>query len=215
MKTSFWDRVLMFLYVLITLAFCLCMALRAFGIDLIGALFAGLESAAGHFLFLLIALGLTAIVALLSVYMLLMIFQRGKRRPPEPFIGVIAGDGGQVRIALPAIAQMARQAIGKTPGVRDMSVDVTQEDDAISVSIALTLEAGAQVPVVTQNMQRAVRKSLESSCGVAVRDVQITVSAIAQDAADTPKKAKQPLWRRRREEAALPSACLLYTSRCV
>ena len=61
MKTSFWDKVLMFLYVLIALAFSVCMALRAFGVDLLGAMFAGLEHAAGRFLAVIIGLGLTAI----------------------------------------------------------------------------------------------------------------------------------------------------------
>ena len=47
MKTSFWDKVLMFLYVLIALAFSVCMALRGFGVDLLGAMFAGLEQGRG------------------------------------------------------------------------------------------------------------------------------------------------------------------------
>ena len=58
MKTSFWDKVLMFLYVLIALAFAVCMALRSFGVDLLGGMFAGLEHTAGHFLSVLIGLGL-------------------------------------------------------------------------------------------------------------------------------------------------------------
>ena len=52
----------MFLYVLIALAFAVCMALRSFGVDLLGGMFAGLEHTAGHFLSVLIGLGLTAIV---------------------------------------------------------------------------------------------------------------------------------------------------------
>ena len=73
MKTSFWDKVLMFLYVLIALAFAVCMALRSFGVDLLGGMFAGLEHTAGHFLSVLIGLGLTAIVVLLSAYMVMML----------------------------------------------------------------------------------------------------------------------------------------------
>ena len=112
MKTSFWDRILMFLYVLIVLAFGVCMALRPFGVDLLGNMFAGLEQSAGHFLTLLIGLGLTAIVALLSMYMLMMIFRKGKRHVPSSFVSVDPGDGGQVHISLSALAQMARQAVG-------------------------------------------------------------------------------------------------------
>ena len=58
MKKSFWDKVLMFLYVLITLAFGICMALQSFGVDLLGGMFAGIERGAGRFLTVLVGLGL-------------------------------------------------------------------------------------------------------------------------------------------------------------
>ena len=172
MKTSFWDRMLMFLYVLITLAFGLCMALRPFGVDLFGGLFSALEGAAGSFIAALIGLGLAAIVALLSAYMLMMIFRKGKRHAAASFITVNSGDGGQVRIALSALAQMARRAVGRVEGVHEMKINVSGSDDAIEVAVELVMEAGAHVPSVTTNMQRAIRNRIESNCGVAVRDVQ-------------------------------------------
>lgn len=189
MKTSFWDRILMFLYVLIVLAFGVCMALRPFGVDLLGNMFAGLEQSAGHFLTLLIGLGLTAIVALLSVYMLMMIFRKGKRHVPSSFVSVDPGDGGQVHISLSALAQMARQAVGRVENVRDMRIDVAGEGDAVAVTVNLTLTANAHVPTVTKNMRKAIRNSIESNCGVAVRDVEIIVGSLA-DETQKPEKKK-------------------------
>ena len=98
MKTSFWDKVLMFLYVLIALAFSVCMALRGFGVDLLGAMFAGLEQGAGRFLSMVIGLGLAAIVVLLSAYMLMMLFGKGKKRVPTSFVPVESADGSQVHM---------------------------------------------------------------------------------------------------------------------
>ena len=193
MKTSFWDKVLMFLYVLIALAFSVCMALRAFGVDLLGAMFAGLEHAAGRFLAVIIGLGLTAIVVLLSAYMLMMIFGKGKKRVPASFVAVDSEDGSQVHMSLTALAQLARQAIGRVPDVREMKIGVTNEGDAVDVTVDLTLKASAHVPTVTRNMQKAIRNSLETNGGVSVRDVQIAVSSLA--GADVKPEWKKPRWK--------------------
>lgn len=200
MKTSFWDRILMFLYVLIVLAFGVCMALRPFGVDLLGNMFAGLEQSAGHFLTLLIGLGLTAIVALLSVYMLMMIFRKGKRHVPSSFVSVDPGDGGQVHISLSALAQMARQAVGRVENVRDMKIDVAGDGDAVAVTVNLTLTANAHVPTVTKNMRKAIRNSIESNCGVAVRDVEIIVGSLADETQKPEKKKIRWLNAPRRKE---------------
>ena len=206
MKTSFWDRILMFLYVLITLAFGACMVLQLFGGDPIGTLFAGLERSAGWFLTMLIGLGLAAILALMSVYMLMMIFRRQKPESEAPFVGVSDGEGGDVRIALPALAQMARQAVGRVEGVREMRVDVSPEDDAVSVEVELTLDVGARVSSVTKDMKRTIRKSLETNCGVEVRDVRITVSSVVDKQAEPEKKSPRSGLLRRREGSATASA---------
>ena len=198
MKTSFWDKVLMFLYVLIALAFAVCMALRSFGVDLLGGMFAGLEHTAGHFLSVLIGLGLTAIVVLLSAYMVMMIFGRNKKRVPASFITVNSEDGAQVHMSLTALSQMARQAIGRVPDVKEMKIGVSNEGEEVSVTVDLTLKANAHVPTVTKNMQKAIRTSIESNCGVAVRDVEIVVSSLA--GADVKPEWKKPRWKLGRKE---------------
>ena len=193
MKTSFWDKVLMFLYVLIALAFSVCMALRGFGVDLLGAMFAGLEQGAGRFLSMVIGLGLAAIVVLLSAYMLMMLFGKGKKRVPTSFVPVESADGSQVHMSLTALAQMARQAIGRSTEIKDMKITVTSDGDAVSVAVELILRATAHVPTVTRNMQESIRNAIEKNCGVTVRDVQIVVSALSGP--DAKPERKKPRWK--------------------
>ena len=193
MKTSFWDKVLMFLYVLIALAFSVCMALRGFGVDLLGAMFAGLEQGAGRFLSMVIGLGLAAIVVLLSAYMLMMLFGKGKKRVPTSFVPVESADGSQVHMSLTALAQMARQAIGRSTEIKDMKINVTSDGDAVSVAVELILRATAHVPTVTRNMQESIRNAIEKNCGVTVRDVQIVVSALSGP--DAKPEWKKPRWK--------------------
>ena len=193
MKTSFWDKVLMFLYVLIALAFSVCMALRGFGVDLLGAMFAGLEQRAGRFLSMVIGLGLAAIVVLLSAYMLMMLFGKGKKRVPTSFVPVESADGSQVHMSLTALAQMARQSIGRSTEIKDMKITVTSDGDAVSVAVELILRATAHVPTVTRNMQESIRNAIEKNCGVTVRDVQIVVSALSGP--DAKPEWKKPRWK--------------------
>ena len=193
MKASLWDKFLMFLYVLIALAFSVCMALRGFGVDLLGAMFAGLEQGAGRFLSMVIGLGLAAIVVLLSAYMLMMLFGKGKKRVPTSFVPVESADGSQVHMSLTALAQMARQAIGRSTEIKDMKITVTSDGDAVSVAVELILRATAHVPTVTRNMQESIRNAIEKNCGVTVRDVQIVVSALSGP--DAKPEWKKPRWK--------------------
>ena len=192
MKKSFWDKVLMFLYVLITLAFGICMALQSFGVDLLGGMFAGIERGAGRFLTVLVGLGLGAIVVLLSAYMVMALFCKGKKRVPASFVSVNSDDGAQVHMSLAALSQMARQAIGRVPEAKELKVSVTSEDNEVSVKVELILKASAHVPTVTKNMQKSIRNSLETNCGVTVRDVEIVVSALS--GSDIKPAWKKPRW---------------------
>lgn len=191
MRASFWDRVLMFLFVLLAFALLLSVALRPLGVDLVRDLVLGLEAEIGEFGAMMIAYGLVAIMALLGVYMLMMIFRRAGRRD-RSFITVNSGDGGRVRIALSALEQMARQVIGRVEGVQDMKIRIGADDDSISVSVDLSLLSDSHVPTVTMNMQRTIRNNIEVNCGVAVRTVEITVSSLAgAQTAQKPTRAQR------------------------
>lgn len=191
MRASFWDRVLMFLFVLLAFALLLSVALRPLGVDLVRDLVLGLEAEIGEFGAMMIAYGLVAIMALLGVYMLMMIFRRAGRRD-RSFITVNSGDGGRVRIALSALEQMARQVIGRVEGVQDMKIRIGADDDSISVSVDLSLLSDSHVPTVTMNMQRTIRNNIEVNCGVAVRSVEITVISLAgAQTAQKPTRAQR------------------------
>ncbi|NLD58495.1 MAG: alkaline shock response membrane anchor protein AmaP [Clostridiales bacterium] len=205
MRASFWDRVLMFLFVLLAFVLLLGTALRPLGTDMIREIVLGLEAEIGEFGAMLVAYGLTAIVALLGVYMLMMIFRRGARRD-RAFITVNSGDGGRVRIALSALEQMARQAIGHVEGVQDMKIRIGADDDSISVSVDLSLLSDSHVPTVTMNMQRTIRNNIEVNCGVAVRTVEITVSSLAGAAAAAKPQRVTKRGRVWREIQAAPHA---------
>ncbi|MGI6239572.1 MAG: alkaline shock response membrane anchor protein AmaP [Christensenellales bacterium] len=192
MKNRFWDRLLIFLYVLLTIALVALTAMRAFGIDLIGTFYENLESQAPDILWKLAVSGIGAILALLGIFVILSILPaRVKRRD---FITLMGDENGQVKIALPALHEMVKQAVGNAAGLRDMAVDITEEGDAITVGIFLDIASGTHVPTVTMNMQRDVRDYIQRNCGVAVKDVSVVISSVLPSTGEVaePPEAFEP-----------------------
>ena len=176
MKTGFWDRVLVYLYVLITLVVVVAVALRAFGLDLVGCMIEGLKVNAPGLIWRIILIGVSALVAVLGVYVGVVVTP--SRNKKSNFISLSSDNGGQVRIALPAIRQMASQAIAGIEGLQDVVINIGEEADAVVVNVAMDVENGVHVPTVTMNMQSAIRRNIEHNCGVNVRSVTVTVKDV-------------------------------------
>lgn len=176
MKTGFWDRVLVYLYVLITLVIVAAVALRAFGLDLVGCMIEGLKLNAPGLIWRIILIGVSALVAVLGVYVGVVITP--SRAKKSSFINLSSDNGGQVRIALPAIRQMATQAIAGIEGLQDVVINIGEEADAVAVNVTMDVESGVHVPTVTMNMQSAIRRNIERNCGVNVRSVTVTVKDV-------------------------------------
>lgn len=188
MKNGFWDRVLIYLYVLLTLLIVVATGLRAFGLDLVGGFIEGLRANVPGLFWRLILIGVCALIALLGAFVAVVVTPSRVRK--RNFITLNADNGGQVRIALPAIRQMAMQAIAGVAGLKDVDIDVSESgDDAIEVSVAMDVEGGVHVPTVTLNMQSAIRGNIEKNCGVNVRSVTVDVKSVlpgVEPAAEAP-----------------------------
>jgi uncharacterized alkaline shock family protein YloU len=176
MKNGFWDRVLIFLYVLLTVALVALLGLQVFGIDLFVPFYEGLEAQAPGLLWKLIVCGIGTVVSLLGIFVLVAIMPGKKMK--RDFITLTNDENGQVRIALPALKEMAAQAVGSAAGVKDMAVDIAEAGDAITVAIALDVVSGTHVPTITMNMQRAVRSYIQMNCGVAVKNVSVVIHSV-------------------------------------
>ena len=174
MKIRFWDRVLATLYVLLSLALCVFVALRSLGLDVIGHFYEQLTLATSYWY--LIYFGVLIIVVLLGVYVLRLFFARKPRK--TNFVTVDSGESGKVIISLEALEQMVRQAVRPDPDIADMKIEVSGHDDAVSALLELAVKGGAHLPTITMNLQRDIRRYVEVNSGVAVRDVTVKVASV-------------------------------------
>lgn len=135
-----------------------------------------------------IGIALLALYVILAVAQAILIFRR-RKRSERGFIVVDSSDNGKVRIAISAIEQMVRQSIGNIDGLSDMKIGIDNLDDAIGIRVNASIENGRHVPTITMNMQRAIRQFVETNCGVAVRTVSISISAVTNQA-DAPRRRR-------------------------
>lgn len=145
-----------------------------------------------------------AIYALLCILAAVVILKRDGHRSERGFITVDSSDAGKVRIAVTAIEQMVKQAVGAIDGIAEMKIAISNSDDAISITVNTLIYSGVHVPTVTMNMQRAVRSYIELNCGVAVREVCVNVSALESDE-ENGKHGRRKMTERSHQIAQAPS----------
>ena len=176
MKTGFWDRILVYLYVLITVVIVAATMLLAFGIDIMELLVAGLSNNMPGLFWRLIVIGISVMIAMLGVYVAVVITPSRKKK--NNFVTISSDNGSEVRVSLPAIREMAGQAIRNAKGLEDVVIAVSEASDAIEVNVSMDVESGVHVPTVTMNMQRAIKANIENNCGINVRTVTVDVKNV-------------------------------------
>lgn len=122
-----------------------------------------------------IFLALYVIFAVLSVAFIVC---KKQRDDENGFITVISDDSGKTRIAISAIEQMIRIAVHGVEGIADLKTSIVNDMDTIAISANIAVLSGVHIPTVTSNVQRTIRNYIELNCGVAVREVSVSVHAL-------------------------------------
>ena len=142
-------------------------------------------------------LAVAALVFILSVHLLACSFSGGSKREEkkekEPEAVVVHGEGGEVRVAVPAVSNLAEKCALKVQGVENANAKVESRRVAggegkvsSSVAIRLDLELGARknVAQVSDAVRAAVSEQVNEVLGLKDYSIDISVAEIAgKDAA--------------------------------
>ena len=178
MKMSLGKRLVLLVHWLLSLAAFVAVLFFCIKPDIIRK---GIESITGSFgahgaeiagFALLLVCGLFAALSLA------FIIDTKKKDDESGFITVISDDTGKTRIAVGAIEQMIRIAVRGVEGIADLKTVITNETDAICISVNVAVISGVHIPTVTANIQRTISNYIELNCGVSVREVSVSVSAL-------------------------------------
>lgn len=180
MKLNFGRKLVLFLHWLVSLFACaLALALCVWQ-DCVNGLIDSLRATLGASGVNALGIVLLVIYAALTVSTVVILFSNQKKGE-RGFITVDSSEAGRTRIAVGAVEQMIRQAVRGVEGIVDMKSGIANSDDAVSINVSLTLASGVHVPTVTMNIQRAIRSYIELNCGVAVREVCVSVHAVESE----------------------------------
>ncbi|MFZ5590496.1 MAG: alkaline shock response membrane anchor protein AmaP [Bacillota bacterium] len=86
---------------------------------------------------------------------------------------------GRLRIALPAIENLVvRIGLGYSPVIRAVKAKVLAHKDGIGLSINLSVTPEAQVPDLVEGLQKHLQEQLQHTLGITVQDIQVGVESI-------------------------------------
>lgn len=85
---------------------------------------------------------------------------------------------GEISISLNSIENIAINASKKTNGVRETKTLVRKSDDGVEIEIRLVVMPDMSIPVITEDVQQRVKKSVEDTAGVIVKAVRVVVDSI-------------------------------------
>ena len=201
MKLNFGRKLVLFMHWLLSLASCAVAVVFCVWPETIYRGFDAAYAAIGKSSTDIVGIVILAMYVIFSVASVIIIFSRDGKRSERGFITVDSSEAGKTRIAVSAVEQMIRQAVRGVDGISEMKSGIVNCEDAISINTSVTIASGAHVPTVTMNIQRAIRSYIELNCGVAVREVSVSVNAL--DSGDVTKHSRS---RRSAVEPATPLA---------
>lgn len=120
--------------------------------------------------------GFGALAGLAASLILLAWELRGLRRR-EPSLVLHEGQTGVVTVAVDMVRRLAEREAGTVPGVYASHCSVRDGRLGLRVRCALDLDLDAEVPSVSEKVQRRVKESLERQLGFVVEVVAVHSSA--------------------------------------
>lgn len=178
MKLKVIDRILLALYsalgVIALIVLCMCVLRpEIYGPSLSEALIGLCGDTVGK------AAGCALIVVLIAGQIHLMIAAcKREERGPKGSVSVQNTENGEVRVSVQAMEALVRRAIGRQEGVLDVKSKIVTHDDSVTVHIDMTLAVDALIPNITMTMQRRVKRYIEETSGIAVREVLVLVNEV-------------------------------------
>lgn len=191
MKLNFGRKLVLFLHWLSALAVCTLAVCLFVWPERVQGSVAQLANRIGAAEANAIGIALLAVYALISALTAVILFSGNRQKGERGFITVDSSDAGRTRIAMGAVEQMIRQAVRGVEGIVEMKSGIVNGEDAISINVSVTIQSGAHVPTVTMNIQRAIRSYIELNCGVAVREVSVSVNALESGEAEEPRRGRR------------------------
>ncbi|WP_020616787.1 alkaline shock response membrane anchor protein AmaP [Paenibacillus daejeonensis] len=87
---------------------------------------------------------------------------------------------GDIRISMETVENLALKAAGKQRGVKDLKARIRIADAGLEIMLRAIVDGESSIPVLTEDIQRAVKEHVEEVTGIPVADVTVFIANIIQ-----------------------------------
>ena len=176
MKIRFWDRLILFLGALLTIAAGAFLAVC--GLQFAGEL--------GKALPLPARVGCIAggvLLVAFAVYLLL--FPRKCAAGRHSFI-VQQTDNGELRIAVKAIESLVQKCVDMHEEIDLNSMRIRNAREGVTVDMSISLANNISIPLAVASLQKQIKQYLVASSGIEVKEVRVSVDTTSGEAEPIP-----------------------------
>lgn len=116
---------------------------------------------------------LAVILILLALYLVVII----TRYEPRKFL-VYERELGAVRISTDCIKGLIMEVARELPGLEEVSAKITEVDEP-KVSLKIKVFPDYNIPQLSQELQQSVKDYVESTVGVTIQEIEVSVVGIS------------------------------------
>ncbi len=85
---------------------------------------------------------------------------------------------GEIRISLNSIENIASNASKRSTGIRESKTLVKKAEDGVDIEVRVVVMPDISIPVISEEVQGRVKKSVEDASGITVKNVKVIVDSI-------------------------------------
>jgi uncharacterized alkaline shock family protein YloU len=85
---------------------------------------------------------------------------------------------GEIKISLNSIENIAINASRRSNGIKETKTLVRKVDDGVEIEVRIIVMPDLSIPVISEEVQGRVKKAVEESSGISVKQVRVVVDSI-------------------------------------
>lgn len=87
-------------------------------------------------------------------------------------------DIGEIMISLNSIENIASNATKRSNGIKESKTLIKKADDGVSIEVRVVVMPDISIPVISEEVQGRVKRSVEDASGITVKNVKVIVDSI-------------------------------------
>jgi len=121
-------------------------------------------------------IGIVGLILLL-VSLRLLVYALKSKRLPETIVR--DSELGMVCITLSAVESIVQKVIRDIEDVKESEIYIKKQGDGVSITLKITVNYDVIIPEITSELQKTIKDYVESTAGISVKDVRISVNNVS------------------------------------